>query len=337
MAAPIDASGLIPQNISNEVLAIVGQESGVLKLARTVPVPAGVTQLPVQTSLPKASWVTAPGGRKAYTDLGFRMVVMPVEEVAAVVAIADTYLEDSAINLWNFVKPQLAQSIRTALDLAVLFGEDAPASFPAGGIVATAIVSDPGVDAVDGINNAMSDVEAQGLPVTGHDADMAVKGLLRGVRDANGALLLGQGQTANGGLDSIYGEPVVWGQFPIDETINFITGDWDALTVGVRQDIRYKLSTDGVIADATGKVQVTGFQDNVTLMKVWARYGVVLIQPPTQRNPAGAKPFAVNTLTKAAVTPPAGGATLSVDAEPSASDPSTVQATTTGGTSRSKK
>jgi hypothetical protein len=72
--------------------------------------------------------------------------------------------------------------------------------------------------------------------------------------------------------------------------------------IGVRQDIRYAMDPSAVIADATGKVLISGFQDNQTPLKVWARFGCVIIKPVTRRVPAGANPFAAAAL-KLKVTP----------------------------------
>jgi hypothetical protein len=71
------------------------------------------------------------------------------------------------------------------------------------------------------------------------------------------------------------------------------------------------MDPSAVIADATGKVLVSGFQDNQTPLKVWARFGCVIIQPVTRRVPGGANPFAKAALV-AAVTP------TEVEAEPEA-------------------
>jgi HK97 family phage major capsid protein len=299
MPGPIDASGVIPPQIATEIIGVAGVQSGVLSLARTVPMPTGVTQMPVQTSVPSAAFVTGAGGRKPFTDLAFGMETMTAEEVAAVVAIPQAYLDDSSINLWNFIKPQLGSAISQAVDNAVLFGHNAPATWPTGGITAAAYCQDTpdGADALATVNDAMGLVEGQGLPVTGHSADLSVKSALRGVRDNNGALLLGPSQVASPGAADLYGVPVVFGQYPVDvETIDFVTGDWDALLIGVRQDIRYDIDSSGVIADASGKVLVSAFQDDTVLMRVYARYGCIVINPPTQKYPDGALPFASASL-----------------------------------------
>src|SRR5262245_33258608 len=123
--APLDFSGVIPVEFSTQIIEEAVLQSAVLRLANTVPMGSSISEMPVPKTLPKASWVSAPGGRKAYTALGLETETLHAEEVAAVTAIPDQYLEDSSINLWAWVRPRLAEAIAIALDDAVLFGTDA--------------------------------------------------------------------------------------------------------------------------------------------------------------------------------------------------------------------
>ncbi len=303
--APLDFSGVIPTEFSTQIIEEAVQSSAVLQLANLVPMGTGIAEMPVPASLPIAGWVTAPGGRKPYTSLGLELKTLHAEEVAAVTAIPDVYLEDTSINLWAWVRPRIAEAIGRALDNAVLFGTGAPATFPAGGVIAPAFCSNTpaGFDAVDTVNQAMSLVEGQGLPVTGHAADLTVKGVLRGQRSNTGDLLLGTDQVNNTLINTLYGVPIEYSNFAVDPDPNYITGDWSYLIVGVRSDIRYNMDPSAVIADDAGKVVISGWQDNVTPLKVWARFACQIINPVTVRVPDGAKPFSKATLTSWA--PPA--------------------------------
>jgi HK97 family phage major capsid protein len=259
-----------------------------------------IESMPVPKTLPTAAFVSAPGGRKGFTDVGMQSQTITAEEIAAVVAIPDVWLEDSSVNLWNWVRPRVAEAIGVALDAAVMFGTGAPASYPVGGINSTNYCTAVGTgaagdDAAAIVNLAMSTVEQTGVAVTGHAADLVVKGALRGVRDKNNALLMGYEQINANAIPTIYGVPVAYNSFTT-LTPDFFTGGWQNLIIGVRQDIRYLIEPAGVIADGTGKVLVSGFQDNQTPMKIWARFGCTIVKPMTVRTPAGAKPFASATL-----------------------------------------
>lgn len=289
----LDFSGLIPIEYSTQIIQEAVQQSAVLRLANLVPMGSSIAEMPVPTSLPTAGWVSVAGGRKPYTALGLGSKTLHAEEVAAITSIPDVYLEDVSINLWAFVRPRLAEAIAIAIDDAILFGVASPVTFPVGGVIDPAYCQHvtAGFDAVDSVNLAMSAVEGQGLNVDGNAADLTVKGMLRGVRDNTGALLLGESQVNGLTIPTLYGEPTVYTTFTTGVP-NFITGDWSSLIVGVRSDIRYNMDPSAVIADDTGKVIISGWQDNQTPLKVWARFAAQIVNPVTHRAPTGAKPFA---------------------------------------------
>lgn len=290
-----DFSGVIPPQMSAQIIQEATRASAALQLAQTVPMGTSVAQMPVPKTLPVASWVTAATGRKPYTDIGLQPATLTAEEVAAVIAIPDKMIEDTSINLWNYARPLLAQAIGRALDGAVLFGLNAPASFPVGGVYGRAVAVNAGTDALDTVNKAMAQVEGQGLAPTGHAAHLTVRSLLRGLRATTGELILGSTVIEGYQVPTIYGLPVAYTPFQNQQGVtpgDLITGDWNYLVIGVRSDIRYEIDPSAVIADAAGVVLVSGFQDNVTPMKVWARFGAVVIDPVTVIVPGGAKAFA---------------------------------------------
>jgi HK97 family phage major capsid protein len=298
--APLDFSGVIPIEFSTQIIEEAVQQSAVLSLGNLIPMGTSVNEMPVPKTLPKAAFVSAPGGRKPYTELMLETLTLKAEEVAAVTAIPDQFLEDSAINLWNWVRPRLAEAIAIAVDDAILFGVGAPTSFPPGGVIAanysTAVAG--GTDAVDTVNRAMGAVEGRGLAVTGHAADLVVKAALRGVRDETGALLLGTEQVGQVQRPTLYGVPITYQSWSRTNP-DFITGAWSYLLIGVRQDIRYNMDPSAVIVNADGTVAISGFQDNVSPLKVWARFACAIVRPVTVRTPAGAAPFARGQLATA--------------------------------------
>jgi HK97 family phage major capsid protein len=292
-----DWSGVIPIEFSTQIIEEAVESSAALQLGNLIPMGTSISEMPVPKTLPKAAFVTAPGGRKPYTELMLETLTLKAEEVAAVTAIPDAFLEDSSINLWQWVRPRLAEAIGLALDAAVFFGQGAPGSYPQGGGMSNPIYSGAlltaATDVVDAVNLAMGSVEARGLAVNGHAADLITKARFRGVRDQTGALLLGSEQVGQVQRPTLYGAPISYQQFTDLGTgiADFFTGAWQYLLIGVRQDIRYSMDPSAVIADDAGAVVISGWQDNVTPLKVWARFACQIIRPVTNRQPTGAPPF----------------------------------------------
>jgi HK97 family phage major capsid protein len=289
------ASGVIPPEFSTTIIQGVRQSSAALAVGTRVPMGTSVSEWPIPKTFPKAGWVNAPGGRKPFTDLDMTTESMKAEEIAAVIAIPNVMRDDSTINLWNYATPLLTEAIAIGLDDAVFFGEDAPPSFPVGGVAAAAVAAGAGTDIPDTINNAMGAVELSGLNPTGHVADISVRAALRGLRDQNGDLLLGFVEQDTYQVPSLYGLPIRYVQFT-QPTPDYFVGDWRYLFIGVRQDIRYEIDPGAVIADDEGRVVISGFQDNTTPMKVWARFACAIVKPVTPRAPGGANPFATAEL-----------------------------------------
>ena len=69
-----------------------------------------------------------------------------------------------------------------------------------------------------------------------------------------------------------------------------IVGDWSHLVIGVREDINFDLSNDGVLANPAGDIQVSAFQDDMTLVRVVFRAGCVLAKPLQADGPGRRRP-----------------------------------------------
>ena len=74
-------------------------------------------------------------------------------------------------------------------------------------------------------------------------------------------------------------------------------GDYDYVVVGIREDIRYDLSEDGVLTDGAGAVTVNAFQDDSTLMRAYMRVGIVVGTPLGADGNTVQKPLALAATT----------------------------------------
>jgi len=298
---PIITEDLVPTNIMSDLFDQANTQSIVLELGNRQAMPTGHGVVPIIQTLPSTGWVNGIGGRKPITNVEWSSDHLVPEEVAAVVGVPQAYIDDSGIPLWPAIRNRLSEAIAYSIDAAVLFGVDAPPTFPVGGLVAGAgaAFSDP--DYSVAVNEAMSSVEAKGVNVTGHGADVSVRGKLRALRDNNGVPIFIPNIREQGG-NMLYGLPVVFSANGAFDTsvADLITGDWTKLVVGVRRDMTFDTSDSGVLTDDTGKVVANAFQDDLVLLRVHMRLGVVIGQPVTRITGTATYPFA---LVKAATTP----------------------------------
>lgn len=300
-----DYANLVPANVARELIAGAIEESAVLQLARVLRVPAGTSSIPVVSALPTAGFVTAHGGRKPAAVIEWSSERITPEEIAVVAAIPDDFIEDATFPIWDEVRPLLAQAIGQVLDAAVLWGTGAPASFPTGGVEAVAGAAETGATVLEAVSNAMAVVEQSGLMPTGHVAGPQARPELRLLRDEAGNLVYMPAVT-EGAPDRLFGLPLEYTR-SWESDAELLTGDWNMLVVGIRTDIRFDLSNEGVLTDGAGVVTANAFQDDLTLMRAYMRVGAAIGQPATLEGVG--QPFALAEFTAPAGVARASGST----------------------------
>jgi HK97 family phage major capsid protein len=300
-----DADALIPVEVASEMLQAAIGESAALTLFPQVPMSAKQRRVPVVSALPVAYFVNGDTGLKQTTEVNWSGLMLEAEEIAAIVPIPEAVVDDADFDVWGAIRPRLAEAIGRALDAAIFFGTNKPASWPqaidagarAAGNTAARGTNTPAEGGVAGdISDLFGVVEADGYSVDGLVTKTLFKGLLRNARDANGVPLTEVSQ------GSIYGARIVYamaGQWPAPATgaTEAIAGDFTQGMLGVRQDITYKLLDQAVISDDTGKVIYNLAQQDMVAMRVVARFGFQVANPISYEAPNAATryPFAVLT------------------------------------------
>jgi len=290
-----DAQSLIPLPVAQEIQKAVIEESAALRLFKTVPMSSKTERMPVISALPVAAWVTGDTGLKETTEANWADKTLVVEELACIVPIPDAVIADAAFDIWGEIRPLIAEAMARALDSAVFFGTNKPPSWPAD-VVAMAVAAGNVVSVganttakggtAEDINATMATVEADGYDVNGFVTSRAFRSKLRGARDVNGQRYLDI--DANG--DRVEGQPVAYamrGLWPNPAALGsaqLIAGDFTKGIIGVRQDITYKLFTEGVIQNGTGAIIYNLLQQDMSAMRVVARYAYQVANPINYSN-----------------------------------------------------
>lgn len=293
---------LIPIGERRQILQDLVQASAAFQLGTRVQMSTKVEKQPVLSALPTAYWVSGDTGLKQTTEAAWSNKTITAEELAVIVPVPENVLADSSYDIFAEVRPRIVEAIGKKLDQAVLFGTDAPSSFE-DSVVEGAIAADNDYaidtagDLAEDINQVMAKVEADDYEVTGFAARKRLKARLRGLRDGQNNLLF-QPSLQSGTPSTLYGEDIVYsdanGAWQA-EGVDLIAGDWSKLAIGVRQDITFKLFTEGVISDDSGNVVLNLMQQDSVALRVVARYGFTVANPISSRtgNSTGRYPFAV--------------------------------------------
>jgi len=144
---------------------------------------------------------------------------------------------------------------------------------------------------VDVTNLAQKIVQA-GYNPAGAAAMPGLSWKLVGIRSAQGVPIYepdmqGGDGNANGRL---YGRPLAEidnGAWNATATgAELLLGDWTKSMVGVRQDISFKMFTEGVVSNDSGKVILNLMQQDAVAMRMVMRLAYAVVNPVTILNPA---------------------------------------------------
>jgi HK97 family phage major capsid protein len=287
-----DAAALIPEEVSKEIIQELPQASAALTQFRRVPMSRAQQRLPVLSVLPTAYWVdgSSDTGMKQTAEINWGNKYLDVRELAVIVPIPEAVLDDSDFDIWAEAKPKIAEALGAALDAATLMNvaNPWPQSYQAG-IVRQAfdagnyVTEGTGVDFLEDINLTMGKVEDDGYDVTGFWARRKVRARLRGLRSTTHEPIFQD--ASQGSPASIYGEPLSYvANGPWVNNYELIAGDRSMAILGVRQDISFKLFTEGVISDDSGNVVLNLMQQDAIAMRVVGRFGFAVANPTNLNN-----------------------------------------------------
>jgi HK97 family phage major capsid protein len=293
-----DAAALIPQEVSNEIIAHVPQKSAVMQLAKRLPNMSRVQKrMPVMSALASAYFVNGDTSIKETTEVDWENKYIDAEELAVIVPIAEAVLDDSEFDIWGEVRPQLEEAFGIAIDRAVLYGTNIPATWTtnlgAAGLVALILAASQNVslaaytdmyEAILGETGAGTSglfgmVEEDGFMVTGSICHVSMRRKLRNVRDADGAPIFTKSMQGVNQYE-LDGAPCL---FPVNGAISAtyytISGQWNQLLYAMRQDITYKVLTEAVIQDAGGNIIYNLAQQDMVALRAVMRLGFALPNP----------------------------------------------------------
>lgn len=262
------------------------EESAVLSLFRRVPVAGTQVRFPILSALPMAYWVSGDTGLKQTTEVAWTNKYMNIEEIAAIVPIPENVaadLDSHGIDIWGEVKPLVVEQVGRIFDNAVLFGINAPGTFPtnvsAAALAAGNTITEGATQANGGIQDDLDQVigklEDDGYDPNGMVAVTSLKGKLRRARDTTGQRLGGPSADLMS-YDNVriaYPMRGLWPTGGAGANVRAIVGDFSEFVVGVRQDISWKLLDQAVIQDNNGAIVYNLPQQDMVALRLTFRAG----------------------------------------------------------------
>jgi len=304
-----DAAGLMQPEYAEQVIAAIPGASAVLPLMTQEPTMSSDTKYqPVMTSIPKAYFVSPTDtGNRQTTEITWEYADLGIEEISAMVVVPQNVLRDSRFPIWDTVRPNLAAAAAELIDQTILYGGDGVTSKPStwpDGLVTQASDASRTVSlaastdlysAIFSEDGTWTLVEQHGFQVTANLAAPKQRARFRGLRDENGRPIFDN----NG--DMVLGTPVI---YPSLNTFNetnglLLSGDFNRAVFAIREDITYRVSTEGTVTDpSTGLTVYNLMQQKLAAIYVDIRLGWQLPRPVNWHKQSSAdRPFPFALLT----------------------------------------
>ena len=273
-------SGLIPEPISREIIQGVTQGSAVLSMGRRLPNMTSKTQtLNVLDALPIAYFVDGDTGAKKTTNMAWDKKKIYAEEVAVIVPIPEAALDDSDYDVWGEVRPRLTEAFGKVIDAAILFTGLAQLGTNASNYVEQASTPDLYAD-IMAAGGLIAQVEESGFLPTGVMSAVKMRAALRGLLDTSKRPLFKadmQGSTQY----TLDGVPMT---FPLNGAFDptdalMIVGDFSQLTYAIRQDVTFKVFTEGVVQNTDGTIAYNLMQNDMVALRAVMRLGWEIPNP----------------------------------------------------------
>lgn len=308
-----DATSIMPLDVAREILGIARVRAATLALGRRAPdMPTTTRRMPVINTLPYAYFVTGDTGMKQTTEVDWTDKFLNVEEIATIVPIPENVINDSQYDMWAQIRPLLEDAVAQLIDRTILYagmsGVTKPSTWPdglvkqaidAGNSVDLSAAVAAGSDLYDAIlseNGVYAMVEEDGFVVSGNVASLTMRARLRGVRTSQGDPIFIRVQQGSGPYQyELDGAPIL---FPVNGAVDptkalLLAGDFQQMIFAFRQDINYKIITEGVITDNGTPPQIIYNlpQQDMVALRLTLRLAWAIPNPPNYINTNSATRF----------------------------------------------
>ncbi len=274
-----ELKGFVPTETAQEIQGLVARGSTALRMGKTTQMKSDKKKVPVMAEGPGAYWV-GEGERIKTSKAMWIFPELEAKKLAVIIPVTKEKMEDSTQDVFEELKPMIAESFYAAIDAAALFGTGSPFAKNA---FAAAVAADQII--VIGANKTLdldvSDTMAlveKNCDVNGFAAHYGIKNDLRKMRDSNGNAAYVPGTDTS----TFYSEPIEFSRNNAwdKEKAEVIAGDWNKLLIGVRDDIEYEVLREATLqntVDADGKPLSLAEQDMVAI-KATMRIAVLPIK-----------------------------------------------------------
>lgn len=292
-----DVATLIQEAYANDFLSWAARSSAVLQAFPTRNLGTKVTHEPVLATKPHANWVqessSLPTGVKPTGKVTWADKTLVAEELAVIVPIHEDVIADATTDVLMDITKAGGEAIAMALDAAVIFGHNKPATWTSNALLPSAVATGGANHQVFSTSPGASDLAGAFLQAAGSLSDkydpttlLTRKGMryrMANLRSTQGEPIFIQSMSSDPvSTDSIYGLNVYYASGTVADNAAGDVLVWDPaiaealivdrsrVVIGVRQDIQVKFLDQATV----GGINLA--ERDMVALRFKARYAYVL-------------------------------------------------------------
>jgi len=286
---------LVPEPLRKEILQALPAASAIMSLVpetQRIQMSALTERVPVLSVLPTAYFVSGDTGLKQTTKQQWRNKTLTAEEIAVIIPIPENYMADAQTPIWEQVKPRLIEAAGALIDEVVVFNMSGskpvtwgPDIYHRAILAGNYVHEGYGVDLGVAVARGGELLAADGYDLNGFVSKPGLNWRLTQLRSSNGDPIY-QGNLQGGVGQTLYGMPLRGlknGAWNATES-TLIGGDWSQAIVGIRQDISFKVFTEGVISDSEGAIVLNLMQQDSIALRMTMRVAWEVANPGNRLN-----------------------------------------------------
>lgn len=271
-------TGKVPTNIHDEILTGVKTGSGLMALAKEVPMTKPIETFTHMSGV-GAYWVSETE-RIQTSKPTFLQTEMRAYKLGVIVPTSKENLQHSVTNFFELVKPEIQEAFARKFDQAGFLGTDSPyaqnilkAATDAGNLVTET------KDKYNDIDKAIALLEEEDFEPNGLATTRKQRTKYRQTKDGNGMPIF---NTANSnGVDDILGLPIAYlKKASLGDDVAEVVGDWNNVYYGILRGIEYDILTEATLTtmkDAEGNDVSLAERDMVAL-KATMQIGFMVVK-----------------------------------------------------------
>lgn len=273
-----EVATLIQEAYNNTLLDAAVQGSTMLQAFPAINMGTKVTHLPVLATLPEAGWVTGDTGVKPQSKATWQDQTLIAEEIAVIIPVPENVIDDASVAILENVAQLGGQAIGKALDQAIGFGINKPASWTSPALLAAAVSAGQTFENVSGTANesdlvGATNKAAEAVALAGWAPDTLLSALslrykVANLRDSLGQLVFRD--NSFNGFATFFNRNGAWDSTSADALIV----DSSRVRIGMRQDITVKFLDQATLG--TGEDQINLAERDMVALRLKARFAYVL-------------------------------------------------------------